>query len=82
MSNDDYRVQYAGTPVTGSFHLENEVHEVKCSFDRYLIKVQVNSNDKFIGISEITVNKEFLSQDQQMLNANPHNLDKYYYEDE
>jgi len=49
-------------------------------FDKYLIKIMLSPDDRFIGIVEINVNKDFLSYQQKATPKGSHDVEEYYRE--
>lgn len=57
---------------TGSHDELDKWRTISYPFDKYHIKIKLDSQDKFIGVEEISVDKEFISNKQKFLD---------YYED-
>ena len=58
---------------------------VDIPFDRYVIKVRISSTKEFLGIEEISVNKDFLSHSQKITllsGTGYHNVEEYYKDEE
>lgn len=53
---------------------------VSYPFDRYEIKVKLSPSNQFIGITEVKLNKSFLSHSQRIGTQNYLDVDKYYRE--
>ena len=53
---------------------------VSYPFDKYEIKVKVSPSNEFLGIVEVGVNKDFLSQKQKTSLKGYHDVDKFYVE--
>jgi len=51
-------------------------------FDKYEIEVKLTSDGKFLGITGISVNKDFRSYAQRLNSYGYIDLDKYYSEDD
>ena len=66
---------------TGS-HKELSKYKIKeYPFDRYKIKIALTPDNKFLGILEINLNKDFLSLKQKMISKGPkgyHDVDDFY----
>lgn len=64
---------------TGSHKEKYKIEEYP--FDRYQIKIALTPDNKFLGILEITLNKDFLSHKQKMISKGPkgyHDIDEFY----
>lgn len=53
---------------------------VSYPFDRYEIKVKLDPSNKFIGITEVKLNKNFLSHRQRIGTQGYIDVDEYYQE--
>jgi len=53
---------------------------VSYPFDRYEIKVKLSPSNQFIGITEVKLNKSFLSHRQRIGTQSHLDVDKYYRE--
>jgi hypothetical protein len=51
-------------------------------FRNYSVKVLTTLDGKFIGISEISLRKDFRDQRQRLLSAGSHDIEKFYKEDD
>ena len=49
-------------------------------FDKYEIKIKLSDDNKFLGIIEIKINKEFLSHKQKTISKGFHDVDDFYQE--
>ena len=47
---------------------------------KYIVKVNVTDDNKFIGISEVQVNKSFLDYKQKLMPRGIHDVDEFYRE--
>lgn len=65
--------------ATGN-HQNGDFKTIVYPFDKYEIKVKLSMDNKFIGIVEIKLNKEFLSFKQKMASQGVHDVDKFYRE--
>jgi hypothetical protein len=65
--------------ITGEHDLKNR-KSIIYPFDRYEIEVELSSDGKFIGISEIKLNKSFLTHLQKKASFKLLDVDKYYGE--
>lgn len=70
-----YREKYT---ETGGDEFMNEQIEITYPFDRYNVKVAVSPTHKFIGITEIKLNKDFRSYKQKITPKGYHDVDEYY----
>ena len=67
---------------TGGTFVDEGLREVTIELDKYLIVVQLNSNDEFVGISSITINQDFMNQNQKIALQGFHDVEQFYNEDE
>ena len=65
---------------TGSHALAESYRFVIYPFGKYEIKVVLNSSDEFLGITEISINKDFLTHKQKMSIKGYHDVDEFYPE--
>lgn len=47
-------------------------------FDRYEIDVQLGSNDEFIGVVGVKLNKEFIAYEKKRTPLGYHDIDEFY----
>ena len=59
----------------------DEIKNIDYPFDRYLIKVIVSQSNEFLGIEEITENKDFRSFKQKLRRQKYHDDINQYLED-
>jgi len=65
---------------TGSHNDFYDYKTIIYPFDKYQIKVQLTQDNEFIGITEIEINKEFLSYKQKITSHGFHDVDEFYPE--
>lgn len=65
---------------TGSHEVSENYKTIIYPFDKYQIKIKVTPNNEFIGITEVKINKDFLSYRQKMSIKGYHDVDKFYPE--
>jgi hypothetical protein len=63
---------------TGSHDELDNFKIITYPFDRYQIKVKLTPNNEFIGITEIKINKDFLSHKQRMATLGFHDVEEFY----
>jgi hypothetical protein len=51
-------------------------------FNNYTVKVLTTLDGKFIGISEISLRKDFLDYRQRLLSATSHDVEKFYKDED
>lgn len=62
-------------------HDESEDYKIIIyPFDKYQIKIKLTTNDKFLEIIEIKINKDFLSLKQKLASQGVHDIDEFYRE--
>lgn len=80
LSSKDSNYDKSKSLGTGSHDSSTEYKTINFPFDKYLIKVKLTPDDKFIGIIEIKINKDFLSYEQKATPKGSHDVDEYYRE--
>ncbi len=65
---------------TGKTRKEEDYKVISYPFDKYEIKVKVSPSNEFLGIVEVGVNKDFLSQKQKISLKGYHDVDQFYVE--
>ena len=65
---------------TGSHDVSKNYKTIIYPFDKYQIKIKVTPNNEFIGITEVKINKDFLSYKQKIALKGYHDVDEYYRE--
>lgn len=74
----DYRsFTREGTGATGE---TGDYRIISYLFGRYEIKVKVTPNNEFVGIIEVGINKDFLTQQQKISLQGFHDVEKFYVE--
>lgn len=66
---------------TGSHELDEEKTIVSYPFGRYIIKVALMRDGKFLGIEEVSVNQDFLDHMQRLAalsSVGYHDVEQYY----
>ena len=66
--------------ATGSSHEGQDFKIVKYPFGKYEIKLKLTSDNKFLDILEIKINKDFLSFKQKISRKGFHDVDEFYPE--
>lgn len=65
---------------TGSREVTKEYKEIVYPFGKYQITVRLSPGNEFIGISEVKVNRDFLSYKQKMISKGFHDVEEFYRE--
>ena len=65
---------------TGSVGNIDDYRIIRYQFDKYEIAVVVDSNNRFMGICEVAIKRDFLSPRQRMATRSYIDLDDYYKE--
>lgn len=76
---------FSGEPdegqATATGEPEQEGEKLKaCTFGKYVVVVKLTKDDRFVGIEEIRIRKDFLTQKQRMGRIGSHDLDDIYRE--
>lgn len=66
--------------VTGEIVQEDIATKIY-PFDKYEIEIRLSSSGKFLGISTIKINTDFLSYAQKVNSITHHDVEKYYEEE-
>jgi len=75
---DDYdKIEYDGT---GSHDNLCTYKFIIYPFDKYEIKIKLTSNNEFIGITEVKINKNFLSYREKQALKGHHDVEEFYKE--
>ena len=67
---------------TGGAFIDESLREVTYNIDKYIVTVQLNSNDEFAGISSVTVDKDFMDHNQKISRQGYHDVEQFYNENE
>lgn len=80
--------EYSGLSITndindetGSHFVENDIKIIDYPFEKYQIKIKLNAEGKFLGIIQVSINKEFLSHAQKISSSEVHDIEEFYRED-
>ena len=65
---------------TGFIDEPKEINFIKYPFDRYKITVAVSSNNEFLGITEVQLNKDFRSYKLKPSSRFSSEVEDYYFE--
>ena len=63
---------------TGSHESDDKYNYISYRFDRYDIKIKLTPDNKFVGVEEVKVNKEFLSNKDKASIKKYHDVTDYY----
>jgi hypothetical protein len=74
---NEYRNDALSTPATGS-HDFTETKHVRYPFGKYEIVVKLAGDDRFLGIVEVEVNKDFRSHAQRIASTKILDVEEYY----
>ena len=67
-------------PGTGDIEPLDYYDYTEIPFGKYVVKIKLSKDGKFLEIVEIRVRQDFLSFQQKMINYGSHNVDEYYQE--
>ncbi len=76
-----YHSTHRTTSDTGSDLKSDNYKEIHYPLDKYEITVRLSLDNRFIGVTEIKVNKDFLTHSQRISPKGFHDYDKYYLEE-
>ncbi|MHA1195341.1 MAG: hypothetical protein ACTSRH_02455 [Promethearchaeota archaeon] len=54
---------------------------IKYPFDRYIVTIELTPDNKFLGIREIQLNKDFRNYSQKKQSQISFNIEQYYFEE-
>jgi len=74
--------EYFDSDATGRRVAAQPTQEVRYPFDRYIVTVVLDSAQRFIGIKEIAINKDFMDYRQKGRLKGLPDADKFYQKDE
>lgn len=82
MDNKSEETQYykLTQDATGSIEYPTLFKFIQYPLDKYIIKVELTEDNKFVGISEVRVNKDFLDYKQKITTKGFHDVEEYYRE--
>jgi uncharacterized membrane protein len=66
------------TRGTGGLVLKKSSNQITCPFGKYNVTVKVSKDQKFVGISEIRINKDFRSYRQKLMPKGYHDVEDFY----
>ena len=75
---ENYSPNRLESQETGSHGELEEFKEIIYPFGKYQITVKLTLSNKFVGIIEVKINKEFLSYKQKTALRGFHDVDKFY----
>lgn len=78
-SNKDNYDELVNVNTTGD-HQDENFKIIAYPFEKYEVKIKLSIDNKFLGIMEIKLNKDFLSFKQKMASKGVHDVDKFYRE--
>jgi len=68
----------SGTGTIKEFEI---IKVIEYPFDRYIVNVNLSADNKFLGISEIKLNKDFRSYKEKIASIKTHNIEELYYKE-
>ena len=77
---EDYNYDKLKNQGTGSHDEPDDYKTIVYPFDKYQITVKLTQTNEFIGITEVKINKEFLSYKQKTSSQGFHDVDEFYRE--
>ncbi len=77
----DYDYDKLKRQGTGSHDDPYDYKIILYPFDRYQIKVKLTPTNEFVGITEVEVNKDFISHKQKMVPQDFHDVEEFYPEE-
>lgn len=64
---------------TGDKNFESEDYKLMIfPFNKYEIKIKLTSDNKFIEIVEVKINKDFIADKRKRINRGYHDVEEYY----
>ena len=74
--SDHFKIE----PGTGNIEIFQNFKYIEIPFEKYIIKIKLTMDNKFIEIVEIRIKKDFLSFSQKMHHYGSHDVDEFYNE--
>jgi hypothetical protein len=78
--NDDLSGVDLDINATGNHKDYEDFKIIVCPFEKYEIKIKLTTDNKFLEIIEVKLNKDFLNYKQKMASKGAHDVDKFYRE--
>ena len=85
MTREELDYDVLGAQGTGSHDLHAGTKIISYPFDRYEIKIELTPTNEFIGVVEVSVNRDFLSHKQKLTSWGSlgfHDVEEFYREPE
>lgn len=76
----DNLIRNVSCPGTGDNSLTQESRSIVYPFERFNITVKVSSSNEFVGITEVEINKDFMSYKQKIAQQGYHDVEQFYKE--
>ena len=73
-----YSYNQMKTRGTGGLVLRKSSNQITYPFGKYNVTVKVSKDQKFVGISEIRINKDFRSYKQKLVPKGFHDVEDFY----
>lgn len=67
--------------ITGTIDELKPTKIIKYPFDRYIVTIEISSNNEFLGITEIQLNKDFRTYKQKKESQISLDVEQYYFEE-
>lgn len=80
LSKKDYDYDKLKNQGTGSHDKPDDYKIIVYPFDKYQITIKLAQTNEFIGITEVKINKKFLSHKQKISSQGFHDVDEFYRE--
>lgn len=77
---EDSSLTSSARQVTGGAEGPGRFRIVAYPFDRYVIYVKLDDSNRFIEITQVAVNKQFLSDKQKLASMSYLDVEEYYRE--
>jgi hypothetical protein len=65
---------------TGSYSNNTDFKIITFPFDKYEITIKLTTDNEFIGVVEVKINKDFLSYKQKTTPKGYHDVEEFYRE--
>ncbi|MDD4980789.1 MAG: hypothetical protein PHC54_05960 [Candidatus Omnitrophica bacterium] len=76
----DNLISNVSCPGTGDSNLTQESRTIVYPFERFNITVKVSPSNEFVGITEVEINKDFMSYKQKNAQQGYHDVEQFYKE--
>ncbi len=78
--DEEFSLEELKSKGTGGDEFFEEIEIVPFAFDRYEVDIILSTSNKFLGIQDIRISKDFLSHEQKMHSQGYYDDSEFYRE--